>query len=173
MVVTRDSQHVWKVNVWCGIINNQVIGPFIIEGNQTSNSYCSFLTNELDQLLENVPLYTRQNMIFQQDNCPAHTSRAARQILNQKFPNRWIGKFGPVPWPARSPDLTILDYYFWGRLKDMVYIQPPTTRHDMIQRIKTAISNISREEILNATNNFPLRVTKCLEVEGGHFEQLI
>ena len=37
---------------------------------------------------------------------PAHFSIAARQVLNGKFPNRWIGRGGPVPWPPRSPDLT-------------------------------------------------------------------
>lgn len=24
---TVDKQHVWKINVWCGIINNQIVGP--------------------------------------------------------------------------------------------------------------------------------------------------
>ncbi|KAJ8958133.1 hypothetical protein NQ318_006070, partial [Aromia moschata] len=31
---------------------------------------------------------------------------------------------GPILWPPRSPDLTILDFYLWGRLKQYVYREP-------------------------------------------------
>lgn len=26
-----------------------------------------------------------------------------------------------IPWPARSPDLKPLDFFFWGSLKDKIY----------------------------------------------------
>ena len=57
-----------------------------------------------------------------------------RNKLNEKFPNRWIGHKGSVTWPVRSSDLTSLDYFLWGTLKDMVYKEQPTTSHDMQQR---------------------------------------
>ena len=41
--------------------------------------------------------------------------------LNESFPNRWLGRGGPVAWPPRSPDLTPLDYYLWGHMKTLVY----------------------------------------------------
>ena len=34
---------------------------------------------------------------------------------------RWIGRAGPISWPERSPDMTPLDFYFWGHLKSVVY----------------------------------------------------
>ncbi|KOC62993.1 hypothetical protein WH47_02442 [Habropoda laboriosa] len=34
------------------------------------------------------------------------------------FRGRWIGRRGTVEWPARSPDLALLDLYLWGKLKD-------------------------------------------------------
>lgn len=54
-------------------------------------------------------------MWFQHDGCPAHFSLVARQKLIEKFSNRWIGRGGSVVWPARSPDLTPLDF-FYGEL---------------------------------------------------------
>ena len=48
-------------------------------------------------------------------------SRMARQFLNQHFANKWIGRGGPIAWPARSPDLNPLDFYLWGHLKSIVY----------------------------------------------------
>ncbi|EZA51886.1 hypothetical protein X777_09189, partial [Ooceraea biroi] len=35
----------------------------------------------------------------------------ARNILNESFPDRWIGRGGRISWPARSPDLTPLDFF--------------------------------------------------------------
>ncbi|KAJ8894315.1 hypothetical protein PR048_006935 [Dryococelus australis] len=38
-----------------------------------------------------------------------------------EYPRRWIGRGGLVPWPARSPDLSPSDFFFWGCLKRRVY----------------------------------------------------
>ena len=92
-------------------------------------------------------------MWFQQDGCPAHTARISGQSLNHMFPNRWIGKYGPVNYPPRSPDLTVLDYYLWGRIKDLVYRERPTTRANMIHRITEAIPSLQPEEIRRDVDN--------------------
>ena len=89
------------------------------------------------------------------------------------FPNKWIGKHGPINYRPRSPDLTILDYYLWGRIKDLVYQERPTTRDDMIRRINEAIRSLDADEILRATNCFQNRVDACIAENGAHFEHLI
>mgnify|MGYP006961465124 CR=1 FL=1 len=100
-----------------GVIGNHVIGPEFIDGNVDAQYYSQFLLHRLDELLEDVPLANRLDMIFQQDGHPAHTSLLARRVLNQKFPRRWIGLHGPQEWPPRSPDLTPMDFFVWGFLK--------------------------------------------------------
>ena len=49
-------------------------------------------------------------MYFQHDGAPPHNTRHVREYLNESFPNRWLGRGGPVAWAPRSPDLTPLDY---------------------------------------------------------------
>lgn len=98
--------------MWGGIIGNHLIGPYFIEENVTGISYLNFLQNELPILLENLPLNVRQTMWFQHDGAPPHYSRAVRRHLNTEFPNKWIGRGGPVGWPARSPDLTKPDFFY-------------------------------------------------------------
>ncbi|OXU32204.1 hypothetical protein TSAR_007998 [Trichomalopsis sarcophagae] len=56
--------------------------------------------------------------------------------------NRWIGRGGPIAWPPRLPDLTPLDFYLWGYLKDTVYSERPTTANDMRMRNQNACANI-------------------------------
>ncbi|GFT41032.1 DUF4817 domain-containing protein [Trichonephila clavipes] len=51
-----------------------------------------------------------RHMWFQQDGAPSHYARHAREHLDRTFPNRWIGRGGPVAWPPRSPDLSPLDF---------------------------------------------------------------
>ena len=46
--------------------------------------------------------------------CPFHWALTVRESLNNSFPQRWIGRDGPIAWPPRSPDLTPLDFFFWG-----------------------------------------------------------
>ncbi|ERL91030.1 hypothetical protein D910_08372 [Dendroctonus ponderosae] len=69
-----NSQNRWKVNVWCGIVESKIIGPFVFNESLNENNYLHFLTNKLNALLENVSLETRITMWFQQDEGPDHYS---------------------------------------------------------------------------------------------------
>ncbi|EZA55617.1 hypothetical protein X777_04243, partial [Ooceraea biroi] len=48
-----------------------------------------------------------------------------RECLNKAFPNKWIERRGSIEWPPRSPDLTPLDYFFWGYFKSKVRSTKP------------------------------------------------
>jgi len=103
-------QRRFSVNVWCGLLGNKLIGPFVFDNNLTGNTYEVFLRNELPGLLEDILLMIRSQMYFQHDGAPPHYTRHLREYLNKSFPNRWLGRGGPVAWPLRSPDLTHFDY---------------------------------------------------------------
>ena len=109
----------FSVNVWCGVLGNRLIGTFVFD-NLTGNAYEAFLTHELPGLLEDIPLIIRSQMYFQHDGAPPHYTQHVRVFLNESFPNRWLGRGGPVAWPPRSPDLTPVDYYLWGHMKTLV-----------------------------------------------------
>ncbi|EZA49709.1 hypothetical protein X777_12223, partial [Ooceraea biroi] len=128
-------QYRWSVNVWAGIIGNEIIGPFFFPPRLNGQIYSDFLENHLSILLENIPLLLRTQMIFQQDGAPAHFSRQAREILNARFPDRWMGRDGPIAWPARSPDLNVLDYFVWGYIKNLVEHWRDGTEHEVREAI--------------------------------------
>ncbi|ENN77846.1 hypothetical protein D910_12250 [Dendroctonus ponderosae] len=137
-----ECQRPWTVNLWCGILGEKLIGPYIIEGNLTSECYRNLLQNELPISLEDVDLEFRQSMWFQHDGCPAHYSVVAREVLNRNFEDPWIGRVGPLSWPARSSDLTSPDFFLRGFLKGKVYEAVPTTRESMIEGIRNACAEI-------------------------------
>lgn len=173
--VETHFQHRFSVNVWCGMVDNYLIGPFILEHRLTGDQYFNFLQNELQGLLEDVPLNIIMQMYYQQDGAPAHFARQVRQHLDERFPGRWIGRGGPISWPPRSPDLTPLDYCLWGWFKEEVYKVKVDTRDALIQRIRNAAADIKerQESIRRATGALLLRSRKCLEVNGGIFEHLL
>jgi hypothetical protein len=81
------------------------------------------------------------------DGAPAHFHNQVVNFLNQEFLGNWIGRGRGhlIQWPPRSPDLTPLDFFLWGYVKERVFQEIPTTREDMMERIQQAFAAIRRE----------------------------
>lgn len=84
-----------SVNVWCGILGDQVIGPYFFDTVLNGARYLNFLENDLEEYLDALPLNMIQNMIFQQDGAPPHNTRDVLTHLNERFPE-WIGRNAPI-----------------------------------------------------------------------------
>jgi hypothetical protein len=52
-----------------------------------------------------------ENVWFQQDGATAHTARISLGVLQQMFPGRLVSLRGDIGWPARSPDLSMCDFF--------------------------------------------------------------
>jgi len=65
-------QRRFSVNVWCGLLGNKSIGPFVFDNNLTGNTYEVFLRNELPGLLGDILLMIRSQMYFEHDGAPPH-----------------------------------------------------------------------------------------------------
>ena len=57
---------------------------------------------------------------FQQDGGTTHTARNSMAVVPEMF-GTVISRFGDIAWPARSPGLTVPDFFLWGFLKDRVF----------------------------------------------------
>ena len=96
----------------------------------------------------------------------------ARQYLNHKSPNRWIGLSGAQNWPPRSPHLNPLNYHVWSYMKVMVYAHKVNTREELLQPILSAARSINNAAVLRkVTSSLVTRVRKCIQADGGHCEQ--
>ena len=56
-----------------------------------------------------------------------HTAEATLDVLGPVFEDRIISRRADVVWPCRNCDLTPLDYYLWGVVKDKCYADKPET----------------------------------------------
>ena len=153
-------------------LNGYLIGSYFFDVNVCRHAYLEFLRDHLPGLLENVDLATRQRMWLQQDGALPHFALIEREFLNLNFNKRWIGRGGPFEWPPCSPDLPSPDFFLWGYIKNVVFAQRPTTREDLMERIRRACAAISQEILLKTVDGFEsLRL--CLQVNGEHIEQLL
>lgn len=150
------------------------IGPFEFVGHLNGEAYASFLRDELPELLEDLPLDLCRRLIFQQDGAPAHNSRVASTVLNQMFPDSWIGTYGPfAQFPPRSPDLTPPDFFLWGFIKQIVYQTPLYSREELEGRLLEAFAQVTPESLNKIENNLMRRTELCIQQQGGHFEQFV
>ena len=150
-----NFQRRFTVNVWCGVVGNKLIGPFVFDNNLTGNAYEVVLQNELPGLFEDIPLMIRSQMYFQLDGVPPHYTLHVRDYLNESFPNRWLTRGAPVAWPPRSPDLTPHDSYIWGHMKTLVYETKVDSRAALRDRIFAAAEH---------TRNHPNNIGSATQV---------
>lgn len=188
-IFNRHNEHIWSiqnpevnrevrpqvrfsVNVWAGILGNRILGPFLFDENLTSERYLNFLETEFQLYLMDIPLAILPRLWFQQDGAPAHNGRNVTQYLNTEFPERWIGNRGAVAWPARSPDLSPLDFYLWGTLKDLVYKNNINTLEDLKVQILNAFVSLNRRGIQRSVFRVTKKINDCIRVNGNLFEHL-
>jgi hypothetical protein len=170
----RD-QHQFRINVWAGIVGDRIIGPYVLPNRLTGAIYHQFLSNELPIMLEEIPLLQRQRMWFMHDGAPPHFLHIVRRHLTQAFNVQWIGRGGPVAWPARSPDLNPLDFWLWGHLKTLVYSTPVDDIQTLQDRIFNACRQISNQPGVfeRVRDSLRRRIETCVRVNGNHIEQIL
>lgn len=161
-----------KVNVWAGLFSGHVIGPFFIEGNLTGDRYLQLLREEIVPAINNLTADINLTW-FQQDGAPPHFTREVREFLDVTFPNRWIGRRGPIEWPSRSPDLSPLDFFYWGLLKNNVYRNKSNNLEELRVKIVNESARITREMVLNTQRHFCDNLYHCQLVNGRHFQHLL
>ena len=113
--------------------------------------------------------------IFMQDGAPAHHATDVRRYLEATFgADHVLSRGCRRRWPPRSPDLTPVDYWFWGTLKARVFhYQSPRNLQQLQNRIQEECSRFTVEELKNAVAAFPRRVDLMLQAGGRHFEDVL
>jgi hypothetical protein len=154
-----------------------VIGPYFFEEEGvTVNSECyvamlqNFLHPRMEEIVEEEEL---GDVWFQQDGASAHTARNSIIVLGENFPGRLVSLRGDVGWPARSPDLSIYDFFLWGYLKERVFKRRPHTLPELKERIIEEVDAITREMCERAVQSFRDRLQQCVAANGRQLEDII
>jgi hypothetical protein len=69
------------------------------------------------------------------------------------------------------PDLTPMDFFLWGFVKDNVYVPPlPTTLHELKTRIREACADTDQEILHNLWQEVEYRFDVARATRGAHIK---
>ena len=78
-----------------------------------------------------------------------------------------------MKWPPRSPDLTPLDFYFWGYVKGKVYVPPlPQTIDELKIRFRAAFQTVTIAVLIKVWANMNRRLQQVIRTKGWHIENM-
>ena len=88
---------------------------------------------------------------------------------------KWIGRNGPVAWSPPSPDLSPIDSYLWGQVKNEVYSTTVTNVDKLWERIVATFVAIRNQpgQLERVRESIMRRLNGCVAANGRHFEHLM
>ena len=89
--------------------------------------------------------------------------------MNDTFPERWIGRDGPIPWPPRFPDITPFDFFLRGYVKNIVYRTKVRYVGDL-QRIIEALDTVTVDMLARTWLEIECRLDVLRATDGAHVE---
>ena len=119
--------------------------------------YLKLLQNTILNFVEKLPRLNLRDLWFQQDCTPAHKTFPVKQCLVKEFGNRIIGYGGVEDRFSRSPDLTPLDFFLWGYMKQQVTAIPIQSFHDLKRRIMDTCASVSRSMLQSSQYDIQTR----------------
>ena len=186
----RQNDHIWapfdpdeeaickvqgakKVMCWAALVGDSVLTLRWMDEEHrprtmTGESYGEMLRNEVWPEVRGRA--GQRRWWWQQDGAALHCTEENLAFLVAKFRGRVISRRGENPWPPYSPDLSPLDYYFWGYANAEVFRQQPTTIPQLKAIVEEVAANLSGDVLRAVMANFRKRCEVCLEFDGGHFE---
>jgi transposase len=150
-----------SVLVW-GCITRLGVGHLHhITGRMTAAKYTETLS---DAYLLSLRMFglRPQDVIFQHDNDPKHTSRHARKWLLKH-------RVRVLPWPSSSPDMNPIEHV-WAQLDRAVRARPilPRNRDELWEALEEEWYKLPSDFIANLYNSMAHRVGALMEAKGGH-----
>ncbi|GFT52041.1 putative transposable element [Trichonephila clavipes] len=174
--VARGRQNPVDTAYDVGSVAGGIIGPYFFKTDEGHNvtvngdRYRAMTTNFFIHELNN---HDVQELWFQQDGATCHTTRATIDLLKDTFVDRLVSRFGPVNRPPRSCDLTPLDYFLWGYVKSLVYVNKPQTLDPLEDNIRRVIADIRPQMLEKVIENWTSRLDYIGASHGSHMPEII
>ena len=116
------------------------------------------------ELLDSIKYYEldQEEVIFQQDNDPKHTSKLAMDALEELNLN-------VLEWPSQSPDLNPIEH-FWGHVARELKRSTGliTNKDDLWEELQKILVEPNRDLCRKLIGTMPRRIIDVIKAKGGY-----
>jgi len=154
----------------------KIIGPSFFDSNIDSESYGKLLK---DFFLPRVfDEGWNKDHFFQQDGAAPHVTRENLELLKGVFGERVFSRKYPdnfdigIAWPPYSPDLSPLDFFLWGYLKDKIFENAPKTIESLSEAIVEVLESVPAVSCGRTIASFEKRLRYLVTAGGGYIENI-
>ncbi|GBP36467.1 hypothetical protein EVAR_88047_1 [Eumeta japonica] len=135
----------YAVRAWGAILDGKIYGPVFLPKNLNGVDYLNMINEHVVDIINELPVNRLNTVWFQHDGTPSHCIAPVCERLDELFPDKWIGRHGPVPWPSKSQDLTPMDFFLWERIKRHALSVPCDDNDEMRARLIRAFDSLRKE----------------------------
>ena len=75
-----------------------------------------------------------------------------------------------IVWPAKSPDMSCLDFWFWGVAMEEVRKSKQSTLNELKAVVEAFAESVDQEEVKRSARSTWKRARACKAVAGASFE---
>ena len=90
--------------------------------------------------------------------------------LQEAFQGRVISRLTTIAWPAKSPDMSCLDFWFWGVAMEEVRKSKHSTLNELKAVVEAFAESVDQEEVKRSARSTWNRARACKAVAGASFE---
>jgi transposase len=149
-----------NIMVW-GCMGWEGVGELAeIEGRMDADQYVAILEDHLLPIMEESGV--SEEVIFQQDNDPKHTSKKAKKWFEDHA-------ITLLDWPAQSPDLNPIEH-LWHHIKKELTKYPTQQKGvwEVWERVAEVWNKIEPEVCQNLIESMPRRIQAVIKAKGGN-----
>jgi hypothetical protein len=143
-----------KIHAWGGFSIQGKTSLYCFTEKMDARFYVNILENQLPHIEEMMGTDWR----LQQDNDPKHTSRLAKEFIEQNIPES-------MDWPSNSPDLNPIEN-MWSVVKRNVEKRRPNNLKELEAFMIEEWDNIPEETISNLVDSMKTRCEAVIEING-------
>ena len=148
------------------LFENQAGAVVSVNGLRYQTMINEFLWPELEDM-------DVDDVYLQQDGAMCHTSGETIVLLREKFPGWVISRNDDNSWPPRSCDLTPLDFFLWGYVRDKVYADAPQSIQELKGNIRAVTDGIELQMCEHVMKNFMKWAWPCKRSRGSHINDIV
>ena len=151
-------KHDKKINVWGSFASHGVGKFYLVEGILEQKQYTKMLEELVIPSAED--LFPDGEWLFQQDNDPKHTSKRAKQFMEEN-------SIPLLPWPSQSPDLNPIEN-LWSILEQKLEKRTCNNEQELFKTLEDEWKRLPIDLLTRLVASMPRRCQAVIDVKGGH-----